>query len=52
MLLFNVATDPGEREDLSSSLPDLREELVARLEELRKTEVPADDPAEVERHHH
>ena len=52
VLLFNVATDPGEREDLSSSLPELREELVARVEKLRITEVPADDPTEVQRHYH
>ena len=47
VLLFNIAEDPQEREDLASTLPELRDQLVAKVEELRLTSLPVDDPAEV-----
>jgi hypothetical protein len=35
VLLFDLAGDPGEREDLSQTLPDVTESMLARLERLR-----------------
>lgn len=37
--LFNIVADPEERNDLSHAMPAKLQELVARLTELRKTEV-------------
>jgi arylsulfatase A-like enzyme len=38
--LFNLAADPGERQDLSAQYPKIRDGLEARLDEYRKRSVP------------
>jgi len=43
-MLFDISIDPEERENLAPFLPDLVEQLEARLEELRLDLVPADNP--------
>merc|ERR1712032_513307 len=43
-MLFDISIDPEERENLAPFLPDLVDQLEARLEELRLDLVPADNP--------
>ena len=49
ILLFDIESDPEEREDISDQFPDVVSEMVIKVSELKQEMIPADEPAWLER---